>query len=157
MEARPGFSLQFLLQFWRLHLIFYSSHLSLLVFFLFIGASCLYTFLGYRVGLISGELHQFGCVSSCAHPGNFYKVLVDRDHDQFVWECLTSTGLVVAISVIKYGTTKDMCCWNEKILKVWKELSSTTPDGPMATILDIPHAKALYSWSQLLQGRGGRP
>ena len=60
MEARPGFSLQFLLQFWRLHLIFYSSHLSLLVFFLFIGASCLYTFLGYRVGLISGELHQFG-------------------------------------------------------------------------------------------------
>ena len=58
MEARPGFSLQFLLQFWRLHLIFYSSHLSLLVFFLFIGASCLYTFLGYRVGLISGEFHR---------------------------------------------------------------------------------------------------
>ena len=37
------------------------------------------------------------------HTGNFYKVLVDRDHDQFVWECLSSTGLVVAISVIKYG------------------------------------------------------
>ena len=108
MEARPGFSLQFLLQFWRLHLIFYSSHLSLLVFFLFIGASCLYTFLGYRVGLISGELHQLGFTSNCAWPGNFYKVLVDRDHDQFVWECLTSTGLVVAISVIKYGTTTDI-------------------------------------------------
>ena len=77
---------------------------SLLVFFLFIGASCLYTFLGYRVGLISGELHQLGSTSNCAWPGNFYKVLVDRDHDQFVWECLSSTGLVVAISVIKYGT-----------------------------------------------------
>ena len=37
------------------------------------------------------------------HTGNFYKVLVDRDHDQFVWECFSSTGLVVAISVIKYG------------------------------------------------------
>ena len=41
--------------------------------------------------------------------------------------------------------------WN--ILKVWKELSCTTSDGPLATIPDIPHAKALHTWTQLLQGR----
>ena len=56
MDTRPSFSLQFLVQFWKLHLIFYSNHLSIYVFFLFIGSSCLYTFLGYRVGLISGEI-----------------------------------------------------------------------------------------------------
>ena len=56
MDTRPSFSLQFLVQFWKLHLIFYSNQLSIFVFFLFIGSSCLYTFLGYRVGLISGEI-----------------------------------------------------------------------------------------------------
>ena len=56
MDTRPSFSLQFLIQFWKLHLIFYSNQLSIFVFFLFIGSSCLYTFLGYRVGLISGEI-----------------------------------------------------------------------------------------------------
>ena len=40
-----------------------------------------------------------------------------------------------------------------KILKVRKEFSSTTPDGPLATIPDISHAKALHTWTQLLQGR----
>ena len=56
MDTRPSFSLQFLVQFWKLHLIFYSNQLSIFIFFLFIGSSCLYTFLGYRVGLISGEI-----------------------------------------------------------------------------------------------------
>ena len=56
MDTRPSFSLQFLVQFWKLHLIFYSNQLSIFTFFLFIGFSCLYTFLGYRVGLISGEI-----------------------------------------------------------------------------------------------------
>ena len=42
----------------------------------------------------SSNIHQ-----QC--PGNFYKVLVDQDRDQFLRTCLSSTGLVVAISIIK--------------------------------------------------------
>merc|ERR1719167_172568 len=83
-----SFSLLFFKRFYNLHKIFYSSPVSILVFFLIIGVSVLYTFLGYRVGLISG---------------NFYKVLVDRDDEAFLPLCLSSTGLILAITVIKAG------------------------------------------------------
>ena len=36
--------------------------------------------------------------------------------------------------------------------KVWKELSSSTTDGPLAKIFNVLHAEALHPWSQLLQG-----
>ena len=39
-----------------------------------------------------------------------------------------------------------------KFLQVGKELFSTTSDGPLATIPNVPHAKALHPRSQLLQG-----
>ena len=36
--------------------------------------------------------------------------------------------------------------------KVWKELSSSTTDGPLAKIFNILHAEAVHPWPQLLQG-----
>ena len=36
--------------------------------------------------------------------------------------------------------------------KVWKELSSSTTDGPLAKIFNVLHAEALHPWPQLLQG-----
>jgi len=101
MEVRYSFSLRFLLRFWKLHLIFYSSQASIAVFFLLITVSALYQFVGYRVGLISG---------------NFFEVLVNKDQDEFGWVCLKSTGLILAATVTKAG--KDFL--SRRLMVLWR-------------------------------------
>ena len=101
MEVRYSFSLRFLLRFWKLHLIFYSSQASIAVFFLLITVSALYQFVGYRVGLISGKKLDLISYTKPRLSGNFFEVLVNKDQEEFGWVCLKSTGLILAATVTK--------------------------------------------------------
>ena len=155
MDTRPSFSLQFLVQFWKLHLIFYSNHLSIFIFFLFIGSSCLYTFLGYRVGLISGEIDN-EIRFFIEHSSTMSRKFLQSFSGSRPWP-------VFADMSFKHGTRcgnidhkvrlevqkQQLSCY---MLKVWKELSSSTTDGPLAKIFNVLHAEALHPWPQLLQG-----
>eukprot|EP00092_Neocalanus_flemingeri_P077985 GFUD01096920.1.p1 GENE.GFUD01096920.1~~GFUD01096920.1.p1 ORF type:complete len:577 (+),score=127.54 GFUD01096920.1:215-1945(+) len=88
MERRYNFDLLFLKRFLELHKILYlgKNYTNLIIFIVLLAIGGLETFVGYRVGLISG---------------NFYKVLVDKDQDAFLSTCLESTALILGISVIK--------------------------------------------------------
>ena len=51
---------------------------------------------------------------------------------------------------VRLEERKQLLSYN--IPKVWKELSSSTTDGPLAKIFNVLHAEALHPWPQLLQG-----
>merc|ERR1711892_434540 len=87
-QGNISFNLTFLKRFWRMHRLFYSLNTitSIAIFILFIGLSVADVFVGYRVGLISG---------------NFYSVLVDKDSSRFLNTVLWSSLLILVISLIK--------------------------------------------------------
>jgi len=87
-QGNISFNLTFLKRFWRMHRLFYSLNTitSIAIFILFIGLSVADVFVGYRVGLISG---------------NFYSVLVDKDSSRFLNTVLWSSFLILVISLIK--------------------------------------------------------
>jgi len=87
MEKKYSFDFLFFKRFLELHRIFYlgQNYINLIIFAVLLGIGGLETYVGYKVGLISG---------------NFYKVLVDKDQDAFISVCLHSTGLIIGITVI---------------------------------------------------------
>ena len=100
MEAKYSFNFHFLWRFWSLHKLFYSTPRSIFVFFLFIAISSIYTFLAYRVGLISGD-HNLLTSWFMANSGNFYKVLVDKDQDEFLNTCFISTLFILGVTIAR--------------------------------------------------------